>query len=415
MSEAVAERLAGATAAGSPGPVVKHVAPNGWQVWRPSVICGFLTWLAAIITYAVVTLVSWMPPAGDPPAPGTVYEQWNKWDVAWYTMISDLGYTWDHHSPAFFPLYPMLVRLVNPLVPGASFPAALTVSFATSLAALILMHRLTRVFFSDEVARRASFYVIAWPTAFLLVNAYNESLLIALSLGALYLLHRGRWGWAALVIGFASSARLSGILLVVPFVWEYLRQHGYSIRRPITSLRGVRLDVLWILLTPGGLLIYMWYLDRALGDPFIFKTAQDAWYRHLRLPWHGMMLGIEQAKLHWPAVDPNSVRNIINMITIVAAIGLMIAAAVGPWRLGLDKLYVVVFSAAMFGLPLCTPMENGYSPLDSLWRYVLEAPVVFMMLARMGRNFFFDRVFTMTILVMQGVMIVVFLHDKFVG
>ena len=388
---------------------------TGWQAWRPSFVYGSLTWLAAVITYTLVTLVAWMPPAGDAPAPGTVYSQWNKWDVAWYTIISDLGYTWDERSPAFFPLYPMLVRLVNPIVPGASFPAALTVSFLASLAVMILMHRLTAVFFGEEIARRAIFYVIAWPTAFLLVNAYNESLLIALALGALYLMRQGRWGWAAIVIGFASSARASGILLVAPFIWEYLRQHGYSWRDPIRSLRGIRPDFLWIALTPTGLLIYMAYLYQAFGDPWVFKSAQDAWWRHPRPPWTGMMLGIDLLTQRWPSVEPDAVRNIINMITIVLALGIMLAATVGPWRVGSDRLYLVVFSAAMFALPLCTPMENGYSPLDSLWRYVLEAPIVFMMLARMGRNFFFDRAFTMLVLAMQGVMIVVFLHDKFVG
>ncbi|GAA1756599.1 hypothetical protein GCM10009681_29690 [Luedemannella helvata] len=396
-------------------PAAGEPAAPGWREWRPSVVQGFLTWLAAMITYALVTLVAWLPPAGDPPDPGAVYAQWNKWDVAWYTIISDLGYTWDERSPAFFPLYPMLVRLVNPVVPGLSFPAALTVSSAAGLAVMILMHRLTTVHFGEELARRAIFYVIAWPTAFLLVNAYNESLLIALALGALYLMHRGRWGWAAVVVAFAGSARASGILLVAPFLWEYLRQHGYSWRSPGRSLRGVRPDLLWILLTPTGLVVYMAYLWHAFGDPLIFRTAQDAWWRHPRPPWTGMMLGADLLTEHWPSVEPNAVRNIINMLTVVLALTLMLAATVGPWRLRGDGIYLVVASAAMFALPLCTPMENGYSPLDSLWRYVLEAPVVFMMLARLGRGFFFDRAFIMVALAMQGVMIVVFLHEQFVG
>ncbi|GAA1793952.1 hypothetical protein GCM10009682_14730 [Luedemannella flava] len=158
---------------------------------------------------------------------------------------------------------------------------------------------------------------------------------------------------------------------MAPFIWGYLRQHGYSWRSPVRSLRGVRPDLLWILLTPTGLFVYMAYLWQAFGDPLVFKSAQDAWWRHARPPWTGMMLGIDLLQQRWPVVDPDAVRNITNMITIVLTLVLLVAAAVGPWRFAGDRTYLVIFSAAMFALPLCTPMENGYSPLDSLWRYVV--------------------------------------------
>jgi len=205
-----------------------------WRDWRPSVLAGFWTWIAGIAAYAMCTFVAWVPTPGNEPTLNNVMDGWQNWDTDWYTIIADLGYHIDGRSPAFFPLYPMLIRLVDPIVPGRSLPTALLISALAGLTALIMMHRLTGVFLGPEVAKRASFYLLAFPTGFFLVIAYNESLLIALALGSLYLMHRGKWAGAAILAAFASGTRTGGVLLAVPFVLEYLRQHGWSPRRSAT-------------------------------------------------------------------------------------------------------------------------------------------------------------------------------------
>src|SRR5918995_7068834 len=76
-----------------------------------------------------------------------------RWDSVWYLRIADSGYGDSAPRAAFFPLYPLLVRvLATPL--GASEPALLLAAYALSLTAflgaLFLLHRLAEL----ELGRR---------------------------------------------------------------------------------------------------------------------------------------------------------------------------------------------------------------------------------------------------------------------
>ena len=199
---------------------------------------GFLTWLAGLVLYSAVTYFAWLPlqdlpaKAGEPPAgPAGALEAWSRWDTTWYLSIADSGYHWDSRSTAFFPLYPMLVRGVKTMLPIGTLHVALLVSALACLAALILVHRLATEVLDAEHARRTAFYLLAFPTGFYLVAAYNESLFIALAVGSLYCMRRGMWWWAGALAGLAGATRLAGVVLGAAFVYEYLRQKGWSPRR----------------------------------------------------------------------------------------------------------------------------------------------------------------------------------------
>ncbi|GAA1756583.1 mannosyltransferase family protein [Luedemannella helvata] len=380
-----------------------------WRDWRPSVLTGFWTWIAGLAAYAACTFVSWLPTPENEPTFYTVWEAWHGWDTDWYTLIADLGYHYDGRGPAFFPLYPMLMRLTNPILPGGSFEAGLILSALAALIALIMMHRLTAIFLGDALARRATFYLLAFPTGFFMVIAYNESLLIALALSSLYLMHRGKWAGAAILAGFASATRTGGVLLMVPFVLEYLRQHDWSPRK-------IRLDALWILVAPLGLVIYMIYLWRSFGDPLAFQHAQEAWFRYgAKPPWTTMGYAFRIVEERWPSLATESARNVIAIFLVFGCAVLLTLAVAGRWRLRPEMLYLTAFSFVTLLLPLCGPVQLNQPPLPGFWRYLLEAPVIFIMLARLGENFAFDRIYTMVVLSMQGIMVTTFLHEAFVA
>jgi hypothetical protein len=380
-----------------------------WHAWRPSVLGGLWTWIAGIAAYAMVTFVAWVPPAGDPPEPGTVLQRWNQWDTAWYTIIADIGYTFDDGSVAFFPLYPLLIKAVEPVLPGGVFEAAIILSALSALAVLILLHRLTTELFGETVARRATFYILAFPTGYYLVAAYNESLLIALSLGALYCMRRGYWAGAAILAAFASAARVGGIILVIPYLFEYLRQHDWSIRK-------VRADLLWMLIMPIGLLAFMAYQWRVFGNPLQFQQVQERWLRFgVKPPWAGVGYSWGVLTGHWPVIDRDAVLNIMNLTTVLGVVVLLVLAVVSPWRFRREQMYLVVYCAAMYAVPLCNPVQNGLTPLGSMWRYVLELPVIWIMLAKFGQSPLFDRMYLFVVLCVQGVMLTTFVHGEWVA
>ncbi|WP_345627137.1 mannosyltransferase family protein [Rugosimonospora acidiphila] len=379
--------------------------------WRGSLLFGLWTWLGGLLACVLVTAVAWLPFEQLRDAPrtlGEVLDNWHRWDTTWYVIIAQSGYRYDPRGAAFFPLYPLLVRGADRLVPGDAFVAALVVAVLTCYAALVVIHRLTDEILGAEVARRTIFYLLAFPTGFFLIAAYNESLFLALAVGSLYCMRRRVWWLAAVLAGLASGTRLAGALLAVVFVYEYLRQRGFSPRR-------IRPDLLWAGLAPAGLVAYAWYCARTFGDPLYFQAAQGVWSRSgFSAPWT-TLIDVTRMIVHAPVLlSPTEIRNIINLGTALAVLALLYLALDGRWRLGREQSYLVLFAAMDIALPLLSPLRTDY-PLSSLWRFALECVPVFMVLARMGRNQTFDRLYLMAALPVQGVMILTFVQNQFVA
>ncbi|WP_162907021.1 mannosyltransferase family protein [Allorhizocola rhizosphaerae] len=383
------------------------------RAWLASLLAGYWVWLTGLAAYTLVTAVSWLPfeelasKAGPPPeSVDRLVAAWHRWDTVWYVIIADSGYEYDQRSTAFFPLYPMLIRVMNPVLPGGTFEAALIVSILCCLAALVLVHRLTAEMLGPAHAQRVAYYLLAFPTGFYLIAAYNESLFIALAVASLYCMRRGHWWMAGLFAGFAGATRMAGVMLALAFVYEYLRQRGW---------RGIRLNVLGLGLVPAGLGVFMFYCWRVLGDPLHFMESQKAWFRYgFKAPWITVTEVIDLIGRTDPFFGPTTIRNIINLTAALGFLALLVLALVGPWKLGKDHAYLVVFAAAIILMPLSNPIHSHY-PLSSMWRYILECTVAFMVLARMGRDRFFDRGYLGIALMLQGAMVVTFVHDQFVA
>lgn len=379
--------------------------------WRASLRWGLTVWPAGLLAYVLVTLVAWLPfeQLRDPPATfHDLLENWHRWDTTWYVMIAESGYHADERSAAFFPLYPMLVWPVDRVLPGDALPAALLVSALACAAALVLVHRLTAELLDGETAKRTIFYLLAFPTGFFLIAAYNESLFIALCAASLYCMRRGRWWMAGILAGLASGTRLAGVLLALAYAYEYLRQRGFSPRR-------LRPDALGILLTPLGLVGYALYCWRSFGDPLFFEHAQSVWFRSgYTFPWVTVVDVLRLIIHGHPLTSPTEIRNIINLGTALGVLLLLYLALDGRWRLGRKQAYLVLFAAADIMLPLISPIHTDY-PLSSEWRFALECLPVFMVLGRMGRSPTFDRFFLMAALPVQGVMVLTFVQNQFVA
>jgi hypothetical protein len=407
MSEVKAEPQPEAPVAERVDQGVPEEATDRKAAWRESLLVGLWIWLAGLVMYVVVTLVAWMP-FGDAPDLPKAYQAWYRWDTVWYTIIADSGYGYDKRSAAFFPLYPLLVRGANHLLPGGSFEAALIVSILTCFVALVMVHRLATEILGPELGKRTAFYLLIFPTGFYLAAAYNESLFIALAAGSLYCMRRQHWWLAGVLAGFASGTRVAGVLLSLAFLYEYLRQRGF---RPLR----IRWDLLWIALTPAGLVLYALYLWRAFGDPLYFEKMQANWFHAgFQAPWTTLRDVTKMALTTHPVLGADSVRNIINLSTAVGVLIMLAIALDREWGLGKDQAYLVIFSVGIILMPLLNPIRTYY-PLSSMWRFALECTPVFMVLAKWGRSARFDRVYTMAALAMQGVMILTFLHEQFVA
>ncbi|GAA4243604.1 mannosyltransferase family protein [Dactylosporangium darangshiense] len=227
---------------GRRGPSAREVLAmiaTGGGPWRRAVGAGLGVFAASKAGLAAVSALAWIGDQDAGRSTGHIAWLWaTRYDSPWFIAISEHGYqyTEDASPAAFFPLYPLMIRLFTPLCLGRSWVAALLVANVALLLALVVLFRLAEHELDRAAAGRTIFYLVAFPTGFFLSAAYNEGLFIALLAATVYCLRREHW-WRAGVLGaLAAATRSAGILLVAAFAFEYARRHGYL--RPGTYFRS---------------------------------------------------------------------------------------------------------------------------------------------------------------------------------
>jgi hypothetical protein len=227
-----------------------------------------------------------------------------------------------------------------------------------------------------------------FPTTFFLNAAYTESLFLALSAGSLWAIRAKRnLLLACILAGFATATRNVAIFLVVPLLYEWIKQGG--IKEPRKRWRG-----LYLALAPSGLIFYMGYLWIKFGDPLLFYSSQKYWEREATGPlvtatraWETAVEGVDilrdPALWAHPAVQnladhlerANSVYNLAFLV--FALIVLLAGVRELPLSLTLYSLLLVV-PPALFGTPDI--------PLMGIPRYVLAAFPIFIVLRLLAKK-----------------------------
>jgi hypothetical protein len=393
-------------------------APNGGRTaaaettaaidkpWKRAFVMGLSVWGAASLAYFLIETMTWMMRSEAGPQPSGFLEVWNQWDAGHYVTIALTGYNPETENPAFFPLYPLLIRYLEPVLPGGGTSAALIISHAACLAALTVLYRLVEDLHGGPLARRTVFYLMAFPFSFFLVAPYNESVFLLFTLASLYCMRKGYWWTAAMWGALASGTRQAGVLLALAFAYEYLRQRNWNPRL-------IRADVLAALFIPTGMVAFMIYSWQAFGDALKFVHVQVVWGREPTVPWQGMVRAVEEiqkASVDGYIFQPTVVQNVIDLSAALLGILMMGLATVGRWRLGAQSGYLVAFGWATLLLVLVSPIGLSV-PLHGVPRYVIELIPAFIVLARMGANQHAERFYLMPAIAMQGVLVLGFYFD----
>ena len=154
------------------------------------------------------------------------FEQlWLHWDTRHYIGIAQDGYTAvgdERLRLVFFPLYPLLMRLVSPLTGGNLFAAGTAVSLVCSAAAAALLYDLAQMQLGERGARLAVAYFLLNPLSVFLGCVYTEALFICLTLAAVCLLRRGHPWTAALCGMFSALTRMPGVIVSGLFIIAFL-------------------------------------------------------------------------------------------------------------------------------------------------------------------------------------------------
>ena len=351
------------------------------DAWRALWISRLLVWAAAIVAVLLFGLsaraADFDPSGLTTPfgATGDVLAApLGRWDSVWYMAIASGGYG-DGTREAFFPLYPLLVKVAGAPLQSTLVGGAL-LSTALLGVALVLLHRLVALDYERAVARNAVLVTALFPMSFFFSAVYSESLFLALSIGAVYAARRERWAWAGALGALAATTRSAGVLLLVPLAMIYLWDTG---RPSLRTRRPLRADALWLALVPLGLASYCGFLALGGHDALAPFAAQEVWFRSFAGPfagaWDGLVAGVQGARqllsgarepVFFTAAggDPFVVAR--HNIELLVWLALALVAVAGVLR-RLPAAYGAYVVAAL-ALPLSYPV--GPQPLMSLPRFV---------------------------------------------
>jgi hypothetical protein len=315
-------------------------------------------------------------------------------------------------SYAFFPGYPAAIAAVavplhlfglNPI--AAASLGGVIVSLLGTLLGMFSIYDLTRAELGEEGGLRAAFYMLIFPTGFFLAQVYTEGLFIGLALGCLMLIYHKRFFWAAVLAALATLTKAIGLALVFPLFlgwastvnWREMMRNGVQSLR--TNLGSFHLSALLVIVLP--IIAYLLW-DHFLGAK-AFAIEHDHFGRGI-FNWPELSRGL-QMMFDSFRDGSNSQMTTYYAIeafgTVLAVVACLFTARRYPG--------LTIFSALALILTV-----TGSAP-QSIIRYVLAVPAVFVFLARLGRNTVFDKSWTVFSLLMMGMLLSLFTFNMWVA
>lgn len=356
--------------------------PARWRRWLDAFTHILPLYVAIHMACFVITSLAVLFTIQDfsvPPRPIYVlWQSWYRWDTGYYVGIAQHGYDM-FMKTAFFPLYSIFIWGFMLFIHN-SLIAGFVVSSLADLGVLIVLYRLVAEDFDTERAERAVLYLSLFPTAFFLLAAYNESAFLCMSLLSFYFLRHGRWWLAGLLGLLAGLTRSAGLLLALPFCYEYLYQRQFKLSK-------LRFDVLAVLLIPLGVALYSLYCYYRFHDFLAFSHAQATWFRYFDWPWVGFAVSFKAIRSSTGLFSFQSLRNLTDLLPDLFILALIVLSFIGPLRLPKRLWAYGIYAAGLYLFFTLLPMGGtGLFPLQSTSRFMLEIFPAFVILSGVRKD-----------------------------
>ena len=328
-------------------------------------------WVLAIKALLLLFGVKSFQVLENKPVPGWL-EIWNRWDASHYLDVAKFGYSSSGVFKAwFYPLFPWCTRAVAWLT-GNYIASAFIVSGAALLVAAVLLRRLVELDYPGDVARRAVWFFLIFPTAYFLHIGYTESLFLALALGSILAARQNQW-WLAGVLGaLAWMTRATGIALVPTL--------GIEAAHQLVLTKRWQWRWLWIVIVPAGFGVYLFLNWIITGDAFAFLPMRKALFAmSFSWPWVGIREAIGNLRR-----NPNQAEMVGAQELFFTALGFV--CLICSW-IKMRPLYGMWMTANWL-LLTCV------SFLQSIPRYAITLFPIFIFFALLANNRFWNAVIT---------------------
>lgn len=294
-----------------------------------------------------------------------------QWDSLWYVEIIENGYPHvatngvtgyeAQNAIAFFPVYPLVCRVLQVFTPATAFQTALTVSLISGATACVLLWFLAKKLTDESTANRAVALFAFFPGSIAATMLMAEGLMITCVIGCMLAMLHKRWILAGVLAAIATGTRPNGFIL--GFACAFVAAEAIYKRREWRALIAP-------LLSPLGVLGYFLFLWHHTGDFLAWKHVEDAGWEYDKL---GLFLPLQS--LRYPVMHLDSL-----MCVIALAITAVGTYAMVRWR---PPAMLSIYTLGIIVLAFST----GLTP--SKLRYVWSAFPVIIALARIKQEVIF--------------------------
>ena len=260
-----------------------------------------------------------------------------SWDGLWYmdivrhgyprTVPPDVTYHVEEARAAFFPLFPILGRWFDVVVPGGDSLAVLVMNSILGLIAVVLIGVIAQRLYGEAIGRNTATLVALFPGSFVLSFAYSEALMIVLAAACLLMLLDHEWVAAGVFAALATATRPNGLALVVACA--------------VAAYLAIREDRDWrsliaVLLAPVGFIVFQVWLGEHTGERSVwFRVQREAWDEGASFGWTAVKHTAEA--LTAPLTSPTDT---ITAISVVATIVLLVLSWRGEAAVGAHGVLV---------------------------------------------------------------------------
>lgn len=315
--------------------------------------------------------------------------RWYKADSPLYINIAQNWYVNqgdDKFLIVFYPLYPILIRMVNFLIHNYLI-SGIVVSNLSLIVACVYLYKLVEIDFTKQVAMNTVKFLLIFPFSFFLGLIFSDSLFIALSIMVFYYMRKKNWLLTGLFGGLASLTRNFGILLLVPVAIEYLVETQFIQRLKERNWKQILSDLAQrgsnLLLIPLGQFIYLLINKLITGNWFTFLTYQrEHWNNTMNLNILNNFNSLLSYAFSWKPVDTACMW--APPIVLAFFIVLLVLYALPKVRVSY-LAYILVY---LFVCLSATWLISG-------GRYIAGIFPIFLATALMARNRFSDLILTL--------------------
>ena len=231
---------------------------------------------------------------------------WTHWDTRhyidiardWYTSVGD-----ERLRLVFFPLYPLLMRMLSGITGGSLFASGMAISLVCAATASALVYDLSYMHFDRQTAGRSLAYFLLSPLSVFLCCVYTEALFICVTLLSVWMMRKG-YPWLAALCGMLSAfTRMPGVIVSGLMIIDLC----VKVPKKKVSAREIAACIAKVAIVFSGFALYLLVNQIVTGDPFTYLTYQkENWYQQPGSFWgstantmHYFLTGMGESDWLW--------------------------------------------------------------------------------------------------------------------